>query len=373
MGSATIKNPADFASALLGALGLPDTKTNVTNIVGWEAAEGGNWNNSAKYNPLNTQMQEPNSTSMGGGSKVQSYTSWQEGLNATVSTLDQSGFGYSKILADLNTSAPWITFKKSVKASGWDGSSHYQTNGVFNSPNPPSGAPSASAYNTGTSAATSTNIVANSPGKGGADLTGFAGVLQELQAAYNPTGVNSKIWGFIPNIPSDINSTLTMLMVRGFSSLIFTVLIGVGINTLIHGESSGGGGGGRGPTNVLEFINASQQGNTRNALAKERIGLQASKEEHTQQRHENKLTNDALARDNRVKLQDMAAQKQNAKLKNDAANRRHRTARAREATVRHQERIKNDAANRRARQKLASKPRVVVRSSTIRHIKGDEI
>jgi cell wall-associated NlpC family hydrolase len=87
-----INSTKGFAVALLNALGAPATQANVNSITHWEALEGGNWNNSAKFNPLNTTYPEPGSTSMNSVG-VQAYTSWTEGLKATVSTLENGRYG----------------------------------------------------------------------------------------------------------------------------------------------------------------------------------------------------------------------------------------------------------------------------------------
>jgi len=55
-GTAGAYSPASWAQALLGYLGLPRTSQNLTAIMAWELAEGGNWFNSARYNPLDTTM-----------------------------------------------------------------------------------------------------------------------------------------------------------------------------------------------------------------------------------------------------------------------------------------------------------------------------
>lgn len=369
MGKVTIKNPSDFANALLGDLGDPDSKIDVSNIDAWEAAEGGNWHNSAKYNPLNTEMQEPGSVSMGGGSKVQSYTSWQEGLDATVATLEQPGHGYSQILSDLSTSQPWLTFKKSVAASGWDGSSHYAGNSVFGSNTPPSGTTNPQAYSTGVNAGQTANTAANSPGKGNANLTGFAGVLQELQTLYSPS-VSTTVWGFIPDVPTDIGNTLTMIFVRGMSSIVFTLLIGFGVSTLLHGESSGGGSSSSSPTNILEFVNKSQQANTRNALSGERLNIAKTKEANTQTRHEQRLSDNEAARQARVAHEKEASARLEQRLKDTAATRRTNAKKARDLHARHEQRLRDNALARRARQKLANTPRVIVKHTTVQHVKG---
>lgn len=84
---------ASFARAVLQSMGYPLTKQNVSSFVMWENREGGNWKNSATYNPLNTERNMPGSSSMGGGSGVQAYTSWQQGLNATIATLQEPAYG----------------------------------------------------------------------------------------------------------------------------------------------------------------------------------------------------------------------------------------------------------------------------------------
>jgi hypothetical protein len=82
----SINNPTDFANALLAAIGAPSTAANITSIVNWEAREGGNWNNTAKYNPINTTLNEPGATSINSVG-VKAYTSWAQGVQATAATL----------------------------------------------------------------------------------------------------------------------------------------------------------------------------------------------------------------------------------------------------------------------------------------------
>lgn len=83
-----INSPSGFASAVLSALGAPNSAANVASLVHWEAMEGGNWHNTAKFNPLNTTMPEPGSTQTGSQGNIGSYTSWSQGVKATVSTLE---------------------------------------------------------------------------------------------------------------------------------------------------------------------------------------------------------------------------------------------------------------------------------------------
>jgi peptidoglycan hydrolase CwlO-like protein len=81
-----------WARALLVAMRLPVTADNVAAITAWEMAEGGHWYNTAYYNPLNTTQRMPGATvfnSVG----VKAYTSWKQGLQATVITLKNGYYG----------------------------------------------------------------------------------------------------------------------------------------------------------------------------------------------------------------------------------------------------------------------------------------
>lgn len=90
--------PTTWAAALLNAISAPVTPANVNSIVAWEEREGGNWNNTAKYNPLNTTQDASGATPINSAG-VRAYTSWTEGLRATVQTL-QNG-AYADIVAAL--------------------------------------------------------------------------------------------------------------------------------------------------------------------------------------------------------------------------------------------------------------------------------
>lgn len=98
---ATINTPAQWAAAQLQFMGLPTTQQNIDFLVSWAAMEGGNWNNTARYNPLNTTLRYNGSTVMSGGNTagVQAYSSWQDGLTATAQTLN----GYPEIMRALES------------------------------------------------------------------------------------------------------------------------------------------------------------------------------------------------------------------------------------------------------------------------------
>lgn len=94
-------SPQQFAFALLRGLGDTPTQSDIASIMAWEGREGGNWHNSAYYNPLNTTLGLPGSHVMGGGNSagVQAYGSWGQGVAATIATL--KGGGYGDILSAL--------------------------------------------------------------------------------------------------------------------------------------------------------------------------------------------------------------------------------------------------------------------------------
>lgn len=90
----------EWARQLLSKLGIKATNTNVAALMAWMRAEGGHWNNTAHYNPLNTTQSMPGASSMNSVG-VKAYTSWDQGFDATVKTL-QNGH-YPAILTALKT------------------------------------------------------------------------------------------------------------------------------------------------------------------------------------------------------------------------------------------------------------------------------
>jgi hypothetical protein len=110
--------PATWAVALLADDGEPDTRCNVAFLVAWEHAEGGHWGNAAKHNPLDDELPEPGShpiNDTGGGRGVQAYTSWAEGLAATVFTLQH----YPAIRAALAAGGNAQAAADAVADSSW--------------------------------------------------------------------------------------------------------------------------------------------------------------------------------------------------------------------------------------------------------------
>lgn len=108
--------PQSWAQALLAKLGLPTTSSNVTAITAWEAAEGGHWNDPDKYNPLNTTQSAPGAVATNSAG-VKSYTSWDEGLTATVQTLTNGM--YAGILSALKGGSSAQSVVSAVVSSPW--------------------------------------------------------------------------------------------------------------------------------------------------------------------------------------------------------------------------------------------------------------
>ena len=114
--SLAISGPPDFAVALLKTLGDPLTPQNIQALVAWCQHEGGAWNSPAHFNPFNTSLKMPGSHAINGDG-VQSYTSWSEGLTATVATLNSPS--YRRILAALSAGSSVQAVESAVASSPW--------------------------------------------------------------------------------------------------------------------------------------------------------------------------------------------------------------------------------------------------------------
>ena len=108
--------PSSWAAALLSAGGWPQTACNLGALEAWARAEGGNWNNSAAYNPLDTTMPEPGSWSMNSVG-VRAYPSWRDGFAATLATLENGN--YPGILSALSAGTSAQAVANAVAASPW--------------------------------------------------------------------------------------------------------------------------------------------------------------------------------------------------------------------------------------------------------------
>ena len=83
--------------AMLTAMMAPTTGANVSSMAGWIQKETP-WPPVARYNPMNTTLNEPGATTYNSAG-VKNYPTWQEGIAANAQTIVSSG--YSSILADL--------------------------------------------------------------------------------------------------------------------------------------------------------------------------------------------------------------------------------------------------------------------------------
>lgn len=118
--SYNITDPTQWATAQLEYMGMPVTASNIQFLVSWAAMEGGNWENTAYYNPLNTTLNMPGDSSMNSVG-VKAYTSWQQGVQATADTIQG---GYPEIVAALQSGNAWQADQSGALAgdlSKWSG------------------------------------------------------------------------------------------------------------------------------------------------------------------------------------------------------------------------------------------------------------
>jgi len=108
----------DFARAVLRELGAPVTHRNLWALVSWMQAEGG----FARYNPLNTTQEMPGATDYNWVG-VKNYTSFEQGVEATVKTLnygaDRNLYGYKPIRRRLRKNAWAFWTLRAVENSIW--------------------------------------------------------------------------------------------------------------------------------------------------------------------------------------------------------------------------------------------------------------
>ena len=109
-----------WVDALLKALGAPATGANENSIVNWMAHEepSSDWNHN--NNPMNTTEDEPGASTTNSAG-VKSYTSLQEGLDATVTTLNNGDYG--DILMQLRA-GNGLTSGASKGLSTWSGGAY---------------------------------------------------------------------------------------------------------------------------------------------------------------------------------------------------------------------------------------------------------
>lgn len=104
--------PLSWAQTTLKQGGWPATAENEQSLIAWALLEGGG----GQFNPLNTSQTEPGSSGFN-SSAVQNYTSWDQGVQATVQTINE---GYPGIQSDL-AAGHGLTGASASGLSKWSG------------------------------------------------------------------------------------------------------------------------------------------------------------------------------------------------------------------------------------------------------------
>jgi hypothetical protein len=125
----TSVTPESWAPEFLALMGDNPSANSETAVEAWEGGEGGagpqwgNPKNLASYNPLNSTLPAPAGdsydTNPPGQPAIQAYSSWQEGLQTTASTLKEDQPGYAQIRADLATGADPAQTYQDIDKSAW--------------------------------------------------------------------------------------------------------------------------------------------------------------------------------------------------------------------------------------------------------------
>jgi hypothetical protein len=191
-GKAQNQTPGSFATALLESIGVSHpSASDIAFVEEWETAEGGNWGNSAHFNPLNTTLKESGSQPFAPGAGVQSYTSWTQGLAATVSTLRSSA--YSGVVNALKA-GDGAQAEAALKASQWD-ANHYASG----FPTSSAAAAYVKAHGGSGGGGLSLNPITDAKnllGLGGDAASGLAGdVASGLGSALGPVWTDAKTFG----------------------------------------------------------------------------------------------------------------------------------------------------------------------------------
>lgn len=118
----------EWAIALLKRLGDPTTSANISALMAWMRAEGGHWENTAQFNPLNTTQAMPGDAGAMNDAGVRVFSSWDQGLEATVRTLQNGRYG--QILQALKSghspgavlnavvASPWSSYPNGISLNG---------------------------------------------------------------------------------------------------------------------------------------------------------------------------------------------------------------------------------------------------------------
>src|SRR6185437_7460906 len=109
-------SPRKFAETVLLSIGAPTGGSSRAALEAWMKQEGGNWNNDARFNPLNTTLDLPGARGINSVG-VKAYTSWGQGLEATLKTL--SGPKYHAVVEAIQSGASVKKVEELINASPW--------------------------------------------------------------------------------------------------------------------------------------------------------------------------------------------------------------------------------------------------------------
>ena len=116
--------PAGWELCVLEGVAAPATAANVADLDQWQAAEGGSTNNTAAYNPYNTQRTTdvtnaaiPGAVSSGNG--FPAFPTWAAGCSATVATLYQPNMWIIDAALRAGNVSPPAAFLAVVDQSQW--------------------------------------------------------------------------------------------------------------------------------------------------------------------------------------------------------------------------------------------------------------
>ena len=116
--------PPGWELCILQGVGAPATAANVADLDEWQAAEGGSTNNTAAFNPYNTQRTTDNTGAaipgvVSSGNGFPAVPSWAAGCSATIATLFQPNMWVITAALRAGTVTPQAAFLAEVDQSSW--------------------------------------------------------------------------------------------------------------------------------------------------------------------------------------------------------------------------------------------------------------
>lgn len=129
-----------FATAVLQKLGAPVNEVNISAMLRWMNQEDSRSKQEKgtraigidRYNPLNTTLNLQGSTDSGGG--IRAYNTFEQGVEATVKTLQSKNYDYSGVIDVFKNAKGFDALKTAVSESPWGtwGGSATTENANFN-------------------------------------------------------------------------------------------------------------------------------------------------------------------------------------------------------------------------------------------------